>query len=121
MIQVQAERPYWEQIVSSQDIFSIGPRVANTNIDPNGFCLSFDYLPDEQNDQFIKVAEEVWFSNQYPSMLFRTDKENLEPFARESAEEITRKIKGYFCHKSAEDDVIWIRKHSSLDFETLCL
>lgn len=97
-------------------------KLKNLRHDDDWFSLSFEYYPKSENDLFLDLVIELWFTYEQPMFAFLT-KRVLRSMTQISAssqvltwQEIAEEVSSFVIHKGIEDDVIWIGKSDELSF-----
>jgi len=125
VVVAEIQRPYDDAWLLRKKIYDISSDIQNLKIDSDCFAVSFDYIVKEENEEFIKLFVDLWFSYEQPTFSFFLLKQGQELFnsliigKRLSWQKVTEISTLYTLFKSVEEDVIWIGKSKNLGFEKL--
>jgi hypothetical protein len=119
------ERPYYKIELSINSISNILGNIEELKIADNLFSVSFIYDVIEDNSKFIETFIDIWFEYEQPCFCFFVSKQSSEVCKhwfddknrfRYYVNEIVDKSPCYVIYKGIEEDVMWIEKSKTLEF-----
>lgn len=118
-------RPYYDIELSKNSVSKIRSSIADYEVTNNWFSISFVYLVGSDNDYFLQSLINIWFEYEQPSFCFFSSKNAFEKYKSRIDHknlpwsQITELCSCYVVFRAAEEDVMWIGKSKTKNFDDI--